>query len=130
MQVQNSERKRGAADVKPVSAAVSLKRAELASGKGRAVHGPTNSLADAKAAKPGDGKRDDRWRTGPNGGEDQTFNGVEGDGRGSDGPAVVWKASRKNTRGSWAAGEKRSAPLTTRVQNALSTPEARALRQK
>jgi hypothetical protein len=127
-QVANSRRKRVTIGTEPVSASQRLKKAEAASEKGRAVHARTQSKADAKAAKEGDGKRAQRWRTGPNGGEEQTTNSVAGPGRGADGPPG--RPSRKSTRGSWAAGEKRAAPLQRREIRATHSPEARATMKK
>jgi hypothetical protein len=95
--------------------------------KGRALHAATKLRADAKALKPNAGRVEGFFRTGNNGGEDQTVNGVRV-GRGADGPADVHKDSRKSTRGSWAAGEKRASPLTHRAQCAAVTPAARATR--
>src|SRR5262245_5713676 len=85
-QIENSARDREPVGVKPIEARQREKWHTLGKTTGRAVHAPTKSRADAKAGKPGDGKKVDRWRTGPNGGEDQTTNGVRGTGRGSDGP--------------------------------------------
>ena len=127
-QVRNSERKRVTVGVKAVTASMEQKRATGASKKGRALHAATKSRADAKASKPGDGKKVPRWRTGPNGGEEQTTNGVQGNGRGADGSPG--RASRKSTRGTWPAGEKRSAPLTSRAKSAVHSPERRAARGK
>jgi hypothetical protein len=128
-QVENSAKERKLVGVKPIPARIREKWNTLSRETKRAVHAPTKSKADAKAGKPGDGKKVARWRTGPNGGEDQTTNGVGGTGRGADGlPGKT--PSRKSTRGSWAAGEKRSAPLTRRAQARVASPEARAARKK
>src|SRR5262249_52384260 len=114
-----------------VTASMDQKRATRATRKGRAVHARTKSLADAKAGKPGDGKQVARWRTGPNGGEEQTTNGVRTSGRGGDGtPPATSRVSRKSTRGSWPAGEKWSAPLQWRAERVASAPAARAVRGK
>ena len=129
-QIGNSAQRRvrrGPVGIKTVTARMHEKRATLGSVKGRAVHGPTKSRADAKAGKPGDGKKIARYRTGPNGGEDQTSNGVRGPGRGADGPPGK-TPSRKSTRGSWAAGEKRQAKLTDRAIARTSSSKARATR--
>jgi hypothetical protein len=129
MQVDNSRQKRVTVGVKPVSASQRLKRNETARTTHRALHARTKSEADAKAGKPGDGKKVQRWRTGPNGGEDQTINGVAGTGRGADGMPGT-KPSRKSTRGSWPAGEKRVALLTSRVTLEVTRPQERAYRKK
>ena len=126
--VENSVRRRKPTGAKQVTAAMKLKRSAILRRTGRAVHGPTKSIADAKAGKPGDGKKVARWKTGPNGGEDQTTNGVRAPGRGADGPAGRTRPSRKSTRGGWAGGEKQSAPLTRRVKNANASPKVRATR--
>ena len=128
-EVLNSSRNRAASvPVEPAAlASLNLKRNTIASHKGRSLHAPTKSLADAKAGKPGTGKKMSKDKTGPNGGEDQTTNGVS-EGRGADGPVPpLNEVSRKSTRGSWAGGEKQ-AQLTRRTQRALVTPEARAAR--
>jgi hypothetical protein len=125
----NSARKRVTVGVKRVTAGMRQKRATGASPKGRAVHARTKSRADAKAGKPGDGKKVARWKTGPNGGEDQTTNGVRAGTRGADGPPGR-RPSRKSTRGEWAAGEKRDAQLTRRQRRRLTSPKARAARRK
>lgn len=127
-QVRNSETKRVKVGVKPVTASMLQKRATTTRKKGRALHAATKSRADAKAGKPGDGKKVARWRSGPNGGEDVTTNGVAGTGRGSDGPAASKRPSRKSTRGTWPAGEKREAQLRRRAVRAVTSPEARAAR--
>lgn len=129
-EIANSERKRVLVGTKLVTASQRQKRAQLSRATHRSVHAPTKSLADAKAGKPGDGKKVPRWKTGPNGGEDPTTNGVEGTGRGADGPLSMAKTSRKSTRGSWAAGEKRAAQLQSRQELRVSSPEARAVRGK
>jgi hypothetical protein len=127
-QIENSEKERKPVGVKRVPARVHEKWNTLGRKTKRAVHAGTKSKADAKAGKPGDGKKVARWRTGPNGGEDQTTNGVR-TGRGADGlPGKT--PSRKSTRGAWPAGEKRVAPLTSRVKARVHSPEARAARRK
>ena len=127
-EVENSSRGRKPVGVKPIAARQREKWHTLARKTKRAVHASTKSRADAKAGKPGDGKKVDRWKTGPNGGEDQTTNGVKGTGRGADGPPGRAKPSRKSTRGAWPAGEKPATTLTRRAKARITTPEARASR--
>lgn len=103
-----------------------LRAATAKSDKGRALHAPTKRRADAKACKPGAGPVPAFWKTGINGGEEQTVNGVAV-GRGADGPASIRNASRKSTRGAWPGGEK-DAQLPRVVRRATHSPEARAMR--
>jgi hypothetical protein len=108
-------------------ASIDQKRNVSASRKGRALHARTKSIADAKAAKPGTGKKIPANKTGPNGGEDQTSNGVAR-GRGADGTVpTAARVSRKSTRGGWPGGEKQS-QLTRRTKRAVASPQARAQR--
>jgi hypothetical protein len=129
IELENSKRKRSARVPKP-SAQLRLKLAQASSAKGRSVHAATKSRADAKAVKPGGGKVSPSRKTGQNGGEEQTSNGVES-GRGADGaPPTPARVSRKNTRGTWPAGEKRDAQLTRRTKRRVASPESRAARGK
>ncbi len=105
-----------------------MKAGTAASHHGRALHAPTKLQADAKAGKPDQGLSVGFFKTGTNGGEAQTFNGVPGTGRGSDGAADVRKASRKSTRGGVPGGEKPSSPKRGDVLRATYTPEKRAAR--
>ena len=124
---KNSVRKRAAAPKAHPTKPEILRAATAKSSRGRALHGRTKLQADAKAGKPDLGKTTGFFQSGPHGGEDQTFNGVPGTGRGSDGPASVAKTSRKSTRGSVAGGEKASS-MTRGVRAAMNTPEKRAAR--
>ncbi len=125
----NSTQKRATAGKKtaPKLMKAVMKAGTAESKRGRALHGRTKLQADAKAGKPDPGRIEGFFKTGSNGGEAQTVNGVTGNGRGSDGPANVHKASRKSTRGSVAGGEKPSSQ-TRNVQRATHTPEKRAAR--
>lgn len=106
-------------------APINQKRNVTASPKGRALHAKTKSRADAKAGKPGSGKKIAANKTGPNGGEDQTSNGVRV-GRGADGAVpTAARVSRKSTRGAWPGGEKQ-VQLTKKTKQALVSPQARA----
>ena len=122
----NSVRKRGDASAAHPTRPEILRESAAHSAHGRAVHARTKLQADAKAGKPNVGKVRGFWQTGPHGGEEQTFNGVPGDGRGSDGPASIAKASRKSTRGAVPAGEKPCAQLTRQAIRETHTPEHRA----
>lgn len=105
-----------------------MKAGTAASPRGRALHGRTKLQADAKAGKPDPGRVEGFFKTGSNGGEAQTFNGVTGTGRGSDGAASVHGASRKSTRGGVPGGEKPSSQKTRNVVRETYTPERRAAR--
>jgi len=125
--LQNSARKRAAAPKPHPTKPQMAKATTAASPKGRALHGRTKLQADAKAGKPDPGRITGFFKTGPHGGEAQTFNDVPGTGRGSDGAASVKKASRKSSRGSVAGGEKVNTQGHA-AHNALSTPEKRSAR--
>lgn len=127
-QIANSAARRKPRGVKPISASMKLKWEQMERKGGRALPAKTKSLGDAKAGKPGDGKKVARWKTGPNGGEDQTTNGVV-HGRGADGLPPRSTASRKSTRGEVPGGGKES-QLVRRVRRAVASPEARAVRGK
>lgn len=127
MQRQNSalkraQQRRGPEEVGPMRAG----HAQEHTHTGRALHGRTKLIADAKAHKPDRGR--DPLATRPNGGEERTTNGVLA-GRGADGPPHTTRPSRKSTRGDVPGGEKPS-QLTRAVQRRLSSPEARAARGK
>lgn len=91
--------------------------------KQRAIHGRTKLQADAKALTPDHPGKTPHSR--PNGGEEQTLNGVS-TGRGADGPPG--RPSRKSSRGTVPAGEKPS-NMTRAVIRTLFTPERRAQRR-
>lgn len=129
--VKNSTAKRAAGTKKAAALPKPkrLKAATMESKHGRALHGKTKQQADAKAGKADPGKNWGKFRTGVNGGEEQTINNVAGTGRGADGAASLKKASRKSSRGGVPGGEKPS-NMTRAVQRRTVSPEARAARGK
>jgi len=122
-QVQNSVEKR---TVKSTGTAKSelIRKGHEQSAKGRALHARTKRRADVLAGKPDEGPVPAFWKTGVNGGEAQTVNGVAV-GRGADGAAKIAKASRKSTRGEVPGGEKAS-QMAREVTRRVHAPSARA----